>query len=77
MKPELSEIEIRIIREGILRKYAGVATQAGRTIDEDFPGGGFLFAPDGTRVFATPDWSPGTAYLGIDLETGQAEELNS
>jgi predicted amidohydrolase len=59
-----------------LSKYArdfgiwiAVATQAGRTVDEDFPGGGYLFAPDGCRLHATPDWSPGAIYLELDLET--------
>lgn len=53
------------------RYWIGVATQAGRTLDEDFPGGGYLFAPNGERVFAAPDWSPGAAYLEIDLAAGQ------
>jgi predicted amidohydrolase len=59
-----------------------VATQAGRTLDEDFPGGGFVFAPGGERVFpaesaggAAPDWQPGAVYLQLDLETGRVEEL--
>ena len=51
--------------------WIAVATQAGRTVDEDFPGGGYLFAPDGRRLYATPDWSPGVVYLGLKLE--QAE----
>jgi predicted amidohydrolase len=55
--------------------WAVVATQAGRTIDEDFPGGGYVFAPDGRRLFATPDWSVGAVYLEIDLEAGCVEEL--
>ncbi len=42
-----------------------VATQAGRTVDEDFPGGGYVFAPDGTCVAATPDWSEGVLYVTI------------
>jgi hypothetical protein len=25
-------------------------TQAGRTVDEDFPGGGYIFSPTGERV---------------------------
>ncbi len=65
--------------EGECNKYLGqyareyglwiaAATQAGRTADEDFPGGGYVFAPDGRRVYATPDWSPGAVYLEIDLE---------
>jgi predicted amidohydrolase len=54
--------------------WIAVATQAGRTVDEDFPGGGHLFAPDGRRVFATPDWSPGAVFLAIDRTTGQVQE---
>jgi len=45
-----------------------VATQAGATIDEDFPGGAFVFAPNGHRAFATSDWQPGAVFLEIDLE---------
>jgi predicted amidohydrolase len=52
-----------------------VATQAGRTVDEDFPGGAFVFAPGGERVFATPDGSPGAAFLEIDLNNGAVREL--
>ena len=52
-----------------------VATQAGRTIDEDFPGGAFLFAPDGTRVYATENWLTGVVYLDIDLAQGHAAPL--
>lgn len=48
--------------------WAVVATQAGRTADEDFPGGGYVFAPDGCRVCATSDWSPGALYVEINLE---------
>jgi predicted amidohydrolase len=72
--------------EGECREYLGgygrdfgtwilVATQAGRTIDEDFPGGAFVFAPGGRRVFATPDGSPGAVFLEIDLETNAVREL--
>ena len=56
--------------------WIAVATQAGRTVDEDFPGGGHLFAPDGRRLHATPDWSPGTLYLEIDLQTRQVSKNN-
>jgi predicted amidohydrolase len=48
--------------------WVAVATQAGRTVDEDFPGGGYVFAPNGRRLYATPDWRPGAAYLALDLE---------
>ncbi|MDP3178745.1 MAG: nitrilase-related carbon-nitrogen hydrolase, partial [Spirochaetaceae bacterium] len=45
--------------------WIAVVTQAGRTVDEDFPGGGFLFSPDGERRYATPDWNPCSVYLDI------------
>lgn len=44
-----------------------VATQAGRTGDEDFPGGGFVFSSAGELVAATPDWSEGVLYAQVDL----------
>jgi predicted amidohydrolase len=47
--------------------WIAVATQAGRTIDEDFPGGGYVFDPDGRCVYETPDWSPGAAWVELDL----------
>jgi predicted amidohydrolase len=55
--------------------WIAVATQAGRTVDEDFPGGGYLFAPGGRRAYATPDWSPGAVHLQIDLETHDVSPL--
>jgi predicted amidohydrolase len=57
--------------------WIAVATQAGRTVDEDFPGGGYLFAPDGRRLFATPDWSPGAVYLEIELNAQRARRLTT
>lgn len=47
--------------------YIAVATQAGRTVDEDFPGGGYVFAPDGSCIAATPDGSPGVLYATLPL----------
>jgi len=47
------------------RVYIAVATQAGRTVDEDFPGGGYLFGPDGSCLAATLDWSEGIFYATI------------
>jgi predicted amidohydrolase len=44
-----------------------VATQAGRTVDEDFPGGGYLFGPDGACLAATADWSEGVLYASVPL----------
>ena len=49
------------------RIYIAVATQAGRTIDEDFPGGGYLFGPDGATLAATPDWSDGVLDVEVPL----------
>ncbi len=72
------EEECRTLLGAYARTYGlwiPVATQAGRTIDEDFPGGGFLFAPDGTRVYATENWLPGVVYLDIDLAQGRAAPL--
>lgn len=48
--------------------YIAAATQAGRTRDEDFPGGGYLFAPDGRCLTQTPDWREGA--LWVDTEIG-------
>jgi predicted amidohydrolase len=45
-----------------------VATQAGRTSDEDFPGGGYVFAPDGTCVAESGDWAEGVLYADIAVE---------
>ena len=55
--------------------WIAVATQAGRTVDEDFPGGGYVFAPDGRRVYSTPNWLPGAVYLALDFKTYRVVEL--
>lgn len=55
--------------------WIAVATQAGRTSDEDFPGGGYVFAPDGRCLYATPDGSPGVVYLEIDLDKTTVSEI--
>jgi len=55
--------------------WIAAATQAGRTIDEDFPGGGYVFAPDGRRLYATPDWLPGAVYLEINFERQLVREI--
>ncbi len=44
-----------------------VATQAGRTRDEDFPGGGYVFTPDGACVAESADWSEGVLYVPLIL----------
>ena len=73
--------------EGVCNKYftkyakkyniwVPVATQAGRTCDQDYPGGGYLFNPRGERVYATKDWQPGVVYLEINLESEEVKELS-
>ncbi len=47
--------------------YIAVATQAGRTRDEDFPGGGYVFGPDGKCLLETADWSEGVVYAEVPL----------
>jgi len=72
------EGECRKQLEGYSKKYGiwiAVATQAGRTIDEDFPGGGYVFAPDGRRVYATTDWNPGAVHLELDLKRQRINEI--
>lgn len=48
--------------------FIAVATQAGRTIDEDFPGGGYVFSPDGTCLASTADWSEGILYVELPFD---------
>ncbi len=48
--------------------FIAVATQAGRAIDEDFPGGGYVFGPDGACLYETPDWSEGVLYARVAIE---------
>ncbi len=45
--------------------HIAVATQAGRTLDEDFPGGGYLFGPDGSCLAETADWSEGMLIVAV------------
>jgi predicted amidohydrolase len=47
--------------------FIAVATQAGRTIDEDFPGGGYLLGPKGQLLAASEDWSEGALYVDVPL----------
>ena len=48
--------------------YIAVATKAGRTIDEDFPGGGYVFGPDGACLSSTSDWSEGVLYVELPVD---------
>jgi len=47
--------------------WVGMATQAGSTIDEDFPGIAALIDPDGEVVACLPDWRPGTLVVEIPV----------
>jgi predicted amidohydrolase len=47
--------------------FIGVATQAGRTTDEDFPGGGYLFNPRGECRDESGDWSESVLYVQIPI----------
>jgi predicted amidohydrolase len=50
-----------------LGRWVALATQAGSTADEDFPGIAALVAPTGEVVARLPDWRPGT--LVVDIPT--------
>ena len=53
----LGDARVNARRFGV---WVGMATQAGATVDEDFPGIAALVAPDGAVVDRLPDWRPGT-----------------
>jgi predicted amidohydrolase len=50
------------------RVWIALATQAGATVDEDFPGLAALIDDDGTVVARTPDWR--AAMLVVDVPIG-------
>ena len=47
--------------------WIGMATQAGSTVDEDFPGIAALIDPAGEIVMRLPDWRPGTLVVEIPV----------
>ena len=47
--------------------HIAVATQAGSTVDEDFPGGGYIFDPQGICLASTANWSEGMLVGEIEL----------
>jgi predicted amidohydrolase len=49
--------------------YIAVATQTGATVDEDFPGGSFIFGPDGECLAGTDDYAE--TLLVYELELGK------
>lgn len=48
--------------------YIAVSTQAGRTVDEDFPGGGYVFSKDGECIAESKDWHEGILYDTLCFE---------
>ena len=52
-----------------------VATQAGRTCDEDFPGGGYLFGSGGACLSETADWREGVHI--VEIPVGRAPRVSS
>ncbi|HEX4063999.1 MAG TPA: carbon-nitrogen hydrolase family protein [Streptosporangiaceae bacterium] len=47
--------------------WVALATQAGTTVDEDFPGLAALVAPDGEVMARLPDWRAGTLVVELPL----------
>ncbi|HKD97060.1 MAG TPA: carbon-nitrogen hydrolase family protein [Micromonosporaceae bacterium] len=47
--------------------WVAMATQAGSTFDEDFPGIAALIAPSGEVVSRLPDWRPGTLVVDVPV----------
>ena len=47
--------------------WTASTSQAGRTTDEDFPGGGYIFDDRGRLAAETPDWSEGMIVYDIAL----------
>jgi predicted amidohydrolase len=45
--------------------WVAIATQAGATVDEDFPGLAALVAPSGDVVARTPDWREATLLVEV------------
>jgi predicted amidohydrolase len=48
--------------------WVAMATQAGATEDEDFPGLAALIRPNGEVAAHLPDWLPGTLVVDVSLE---------
>ncbi|MEQ1785920.1 MAG: nitrilase-related carbon-nitrogen hydrolase [Acidimicrobiales bacterium] len=61
----LADAQHQAARHGV---WVAMATQAGSTVDEDFPGIAALIDPTGTVVDRLPDWRPGTLVVDVPLE---------
>jgi predicted amidohydrolase len=53
-----------------LRVPVALATQAGTTVDEDFPGIAALVSAEGTVIDRLPDWRPGTLLVDLPNAAG-------
>jgi predicted amidohydrolase len=53
------------LRATRLALWIGVSTQAGATIDEDFPGWAAVIGPDGSVHTELPDWREGTIVADL------------
>ena len=60
----LAEARAQARRLGL---WVGLATQAGSTDDEDFPGLGALVSPSGEVVNRLPDWRPGVLLVDVPV----------
>ncbi|MDD4503254.1 MAG: carbon-nitrogen hydrolase family protein [Clostridiaceae bacterium] len=47
--------------------YIAATSQAGRTSDEDFPGGGYVIAPGGNCINETDNWHEGMLVAKIEI----------
>ena len=47
--------------------WTASTSQAGRSIDEDFPGGGYIFDDTGNLAAETSDWSEGILFFDVPL----------
>ncbi len=54
----------RLLRPG---QWLAVSTQAGATVDEDFPGWAALVAPGGEVVAELPDWREGRLIVDVPI----------
>jgi predicted amidohydrolase len=60
----LADAQRHARRRGV---WIALATQAGATVDEDFPGLAALVSPTGALVARTPDWRPATLVVDVPL----------
>lgn len=60
----LSDARRHASRHGV---WVAMATQAGSTVDEDFPGIAALIGPNGDVVQRLPDWRPGHLIVDVPI----------